>query len=222
MNDNLGIFNIDIYQEIIKNANILTIANISSVCKNFNILCSDKQIWEYIFRSKNLKIIDNNIITAGQFINEYRKVSNAKFITNHLLKAISLFSHCDSEKQIYINTKTINSEILIKILSQEFTKIIRMYKNRSFIDEECIIINLHSKYKIEYILTERCGYGSTGRCTSVFADNIDVMRDILYYYPNIKICDSKGNDLRCLEHPNTNIVKYWVDCNEDYKRLYLY
>lgn len=50
MSDNLGQLNLDIYQEIIQwISDINTLINITFVCKNFNTLCLNKQLWYNFF-----------------------------------------------------------------------------------------------------------------------------------------------------------------------------
>lgn len=116
MDINLGIFNLDIYKEIIIKTNITTLIDLSLVCKNFNEICNEKAVLLDKFYSKNLIIIDDDLITIREHVNEYIKLAYSEFMSDCLLTNLLL----DSESKYFvIDTKKISDEMMLKIFPEK-------------------------------------------------------------------------------------------------------
>jgi hypothetical protein len=226
MTDNLGVFNLDIYQEIIQNSNVSTITRLSMVCKNFDILCSNKQMWKSIFQSKNF-YIDENLTTSGQFISEYRKISYAEFIPEHLINLILSFKNddfCSIIMKIYIDIINIDNSKLVKVLPADLSIKFLDCKSLWNISKINVTLELHPTIKIIYDIKGFPKDG-IGKCScdgfiSCTIDDIkDIIRNLLYYCPDVKLYNFTGSEWISIYSTNKS-KDYWTKCFEDYKMLY--
>ncbi len=78
----------DILRSIIIVSKIISIKFLSSTSKFFYSLCCEKNLWLEKFKEKDLVIIDNDIKSVGQYLNEYRKISYARYTANCLADMI--------------------------------------------------------------------------------------------------------------------------------------
>jgi hypothetical protein len=150
MIDNLEAFNFDIYQEIIKRSNVSVIVNLSLVCKNFNVLCVNRQLWISIFDYHNLKIINKKLSTVEQYIREFQKMTKLNFLIHHLLNYIHYY-HFKHRRyhRIYFDIS------YKKYFRRSITNKIRYYKSKYFKGEdvERLVFDIR-ECKMYYALTQ--------------------------------------------------------------------
>lgn len=79
---------LDILRLILLFSKVNAIRIITSVDKNLYSLCSEKNLWLEKFKEKNLVIINDKIVTVGEYLNEYSKVSYASYTALNLVDMI--------------------------------------------------------------------------------------------------------------------------------------
>jgi hypothetical protein len=196
MDTNLGMFNNDIYREIITAANITTLLELSSVCKYFNIICNEKCILIDKFYCNNLIISNDDLITIREYVNEYCKLAYSEFMPNCLLT--NLLSDCKNENEQYlqkiftINAANINDVMLFNILPkdicEDFKRIGSSLPTRLEKRDICLSsINDKIKFIFKFSSSTSGGSISVNKWYENFDEIVNFFRKILYYYPDIEI-----------------------------------
>lgn len=217
----------------------LEIKEILSLClvsKNFNDLCSERQLWIQKFTEKNLEILDVNITNVSQYFNEYKKISHAAYTINCLFYFI--------ETNYKINRSLFNSICGLdsKISSCDILDILRVnhpvsVQIRKYINDIKYIdinIQIDETPLINYNYYDE-NYQKIGKF--LYYENKDIICDfmikILYYFPLIQIIDINylpliiNNDMSYNNYNNCDCQsqfdhkkKYWDECYIKYKELY--
>jgi hypothetical protein len=228
---------LDILRLILLNSKINNIKNLSLVDKTFNNLCNEKTLWLFKFAEKNLQVINNEVVNIKQYLNEYKKVSYATYITDCLVNMIecekfNIPLHVCRFKLYFSIDK------LTKILNKD-NPVFNLYKDN---DNMEIDICFEEKGKIHYM---SCS-DMYDRGTSKYAEKIEkiglyfvksLINKILYYYTLSEIRDIEyikdynGIPLVISEynldeynmwfknlHPER--AEYWKECYSKYESLY--
>jgi hypothetical protein len=187
-------FNDDIYQTFIAFSRISKLFDMSLVCKNFNVLCSNTQMWKEKFESihVNFEIYNNH----REYIREYRKITFKLFLNKCLCDVKSCVSDkfmLNKQIDIDMNMNTIRIGKLHKILPRGFIQSIsthdRLYTSDScdkriiiLFDGRITIIRYTQTVSVDIVSMVSHNYGGDGLCK---------IYDILYYilckHPEIKI-----------------------------------
>ena len=211
--------NKDLFKLIILISKKSEIESLCLVSKSFYEYCYDKIIWEKLFTNDNLTILNNNINSIAEYIQEYKKVSYATYITNCLFDMIKYNGKLKINK---IDTCCIllNNKInLSKILPERFIK------------------DKPLKYDKVELFIDLWNGGVIG-CEYSLNDNIIYYNDIildyelkefivnlLYWIPNINMIDLNNkpfmyikNEKRflCFTTIERNRFDYWNDCMKIY------
>ena len=226
---------LDILRLILLLSRINDIKSLRLVDKTFNSLCSEKILWLSKFKEKDLTIINNNLNTFSQYLNEYKKVSFATYTTNCLydmircdkfdimwdICAFDLYFSIDELTEILVK----NHDVFIKI-TDNIKKYIR------------ISMKIRKKVIIRYRLYDtNKDDKKTNFGTNIHADIHDkhytilLINKILYNYPAINIIDDHGIPLVFSKynledyniwyrsiHPERKV--YWDECYTKYEELY--
>jgi len=76
---------LDIWRLVLLNCRINDIKSLYLLNKTFNSLCNEKSLWLEKFKEKDLTIINNDINNFNEYLDEYKKISFAIYVTNCLL-----------------------------------------------------------------------------------------------------------------------------------------
>lgn len=217
------IFNNDIYGLIISSSDICNLTNLSSVNTNFHKMCV--ALIKDTFREKELTIINNNIVTYNDFLDEYKKVSLATYNTTCIINLIK------------IECKTNHKNTCSRVSGIDFNNNIFL----PFIFSPTVLnkININSTNKIH--ITMLMDWENSMKNIRYFVDNIlitkekcihsEMINKIFYYYPNILITDVDYHQF--IIHKNGKMIGeqynelrinnrklYWEECHDKYESLY--
>ena len=225
----LDILPSDIWRLILLISKINVIKIISSTNKYFYSLCGEKNLWLEKFKEKDLVIINDKIITAGEYLNEYRKVSYSTYTTNCLINMEKLkgcyIPHCIC----WFNYNFVIDD-LFKILPKDNIIFDKMKKINNYIE---INIMVGDKGSIDYNTYEKLDKIKMTKIMFEKYDNnniiISLISKILYYYPLIEITDI--NDEHVIIFKNLKVdnpldidyikrKEYWDQCYSKYEELY--
>ena len=194
---------LDVWRSIVSISKIYEITNISSISKSFHSLCLEKCLWLNKFKYKNLEMINDNIITVNQYIEEYKKVSYASYIANCLFDLVQVEER--QFKELYKSFYDIcwiypfDIKYLSKILEKDTFNLIKIKAN----DHNKVFVRLEikSKGQIKYYSCEK--YYEDFISDTYFGNHailvddydckntlISLITKILYYIPSITITDA--------------------------------
>ena len=229
---------LDIKRSIILLLRINNIKNLSFVDKSFYSLCCEKNLWLDKFEENNLVIIDDDINTLNQYINEYKKVSYATYTSNYLINMI-ISKQCSRHTGICLFNKYFSDHYLKKLFKDNhpiFTKIKDIGKK--YVDIFFRIKNLE-KLSVNFdghITNDDDNQNDEDIEIDIFNENCDkkciilLITKILYYYPLITINDinysllviSKNEKLDINDEQNiiNKRKEYWEECYSKYEDIY--
>jgi len=216
---------------------LLRINDIKSLClvdKTFNNLCNEKSLWLAKFKEKDLTMINNEINIFTEFLNEYRKVSYAKYATDCLIDMINdegfntPFNMCWVSPYLPVND-------MINISPNDrsiFEKVINIkYDTEKYINVN-VQITGNTKGRITYYFHETYDDISIGHTLSTETyDNNDIIISLIIkilYHPLITINDFNsipiiitGNKVSDDHQHIFDKRKEYVDeCYSKYEQLY--
>ncbi len=215
---------LDILRTIIIISKINDMEYISLTNKVFYLLCCERYLWIEKFKNKELIFINNDMKNVKQYIDEYKKVSYAFYISTCLFNLVEieeqLFKKLDREFYhdclIYpVDSKYLNSidKLYIKI---DIKGEVKYYKYDEYKDVDEIYI-----YDNNIAVENYCK-----------SDLILFITKMLYYIPDIAIYDA--SELKRIfsyqQIRNWNInqssirgtvvgsrIKYWNECYSKYE-----
>ena len=230
---------LDVLRSIALLLRIEAIKNLSSINKSFYSLCCERNLWFEKFKENNLIIINNKIITLRQYMDEYRKVSYATYITNCLINMIE------------IRGFSIDHHVLWFSPFFSFNDLVNILSKNHLIFDKIKDDDIRKYIAIDIIVGDKgiIGYDSYEQNNDDNEDNerievlnekyndkniiISLITKILYYHPSININDinylpiviSKNIDLEKVETVfEQNIInkrkEYWDECYSKYENLY--
>lgn len=240
--DNLGVFNPDIYLEIIQYCHdINTIINLILVSKQINTLCLNKKVWTKVFECKQLEI--PIVHDHKYYIHQYKRASYATFTANKLVNYITSTEIMDNRNTgayIYINEYQLPihiSKLIFNLLPPEFNRLTCYYKQdqkRVLIfrvtDHPSICFDLCDTFK-KYHHNYQCDMNTI----------IHILTKIIYYDPYVLIenvnrkswlPDFYAYDKIFLKQPSlynnilymfsNNYWRYWSNSMEEYIQQYFH
>ena len=226
----------DILRLIILISKINVIKIISSTNKYFYSLCCEKNLWLEKFNEKDLIIINDKIITVGEYLNEYRKISYATYTANCLINMIV----CDKYEVtagICCFNRYFSDNDLRKIFNKKhpiFTKL--KDSNKKYVD---MFLRIKEKSLIcfdAYKTNNEIDQNDEDIEIDIFSENynntriISLISKILYYFPLTTMNDI-GYSLLIISKNmkfDTNYEnrfinrrkEYWDQCYPKYEELY--
>lgn len=238
---------LDIWRLIMLNSKINDIKNICLLDKTFNSLCNEKSLWVEKFKEKDLMIINTNLNTFSQYLDEYKKVSYARYI------AISLFELVKIEEEKYNMSKLYHSNSWIYPFDIKYLSVILEPNILSSIkfkreNDDKVFINLEIKDGgcIRYYTCEKyyddlffCAY--YGHDEVLITNNnsknilISFLTKLLYHVPELLIFDTqqykriftKDQIINWNNNASTinegivySRINYWKECYSKHKELY--
>ena len=81
----------DVWRLIVLICTTKTIKILCLTHKSFYNLCDEKNLWLEKFKRQNLEIINNNLNTINDYINEYKMLSYSTYITNCLINRQNVY-----------------------------------------------------------------------------------------------------------------------------------
>jgi hypothetical protein len=235
----------DVLRLIVSLCKIREIENLCYVDKSFYSLCCEKNLWLEKFKEKNLEIINTEINTIYQYIDEYKKVSYAIYTTPQLVDFVMTTNYRLYQSRCFFDKLFLIDDLKNILVNDHpiFTKICEDKDIKEFIDINIVVSDIGS---INY-----------GYCDSEFKNRIDLFTEnytnkefmislinkIFYHHPSIVITDvdcfpiimSKNsfcggipifnnniinNDIIFYDHKIYSRRKYWDECYSKYKELY--
>jgi len=236
---------LDILRSIILLLRINDIENLCLVDKTFNNLCNEKSLWLEKFKEKDLTIINDNINTFSQYLDEYKKVSYATYTTDCLLN----INVNDTNDWFYNQIIRFEPNFLFDDLKNILDKShpILMMEQDNTKKYANIEIEIGTKRSIRYrscekdinyfVQNNRVFYHYNPLLSIEYYDDenfiISLINKTLYHYPSIVIKDNNYPLVTKDTILNPEIIydihdkliigrrqKYWDECYSKYEELY--
>ena len=229
----------DVSRSILLICKISDIKNICLITKSFYSLCLERNLWLDKFKEKNLEMINDEINTVSQYLEEYKKVSYATYTINRLVNMVEINyqkSGCSYDQVCRFNQSFISKDFM-NILKENHPFLIKIKGCKNIKKYLGIFITIDEKGSIDYHFHEKnyvedfvLSQGSQHDKNTI----ILFITRILYYYPLIEIFDVDNFPLiiskNSLSYNNTsssyykskidNRKKYWDKCYDEYEKLY--
>ena len=226
----------DVWRLILFISKIQDIKNLCLVDNSFYILCCKRDLWKEKFKEKNMEMINNDIKSASQYIDEYRKVSYALYTTNCLINMIKTKKYDINYNILYFSPLFIIDDF-IKIFIKDYIFFNEIEKYKDIRKYLFITIGITEKISVLYNLYKTDIINEEEVVS--FIENYDninaivmLITKILYYYPLTNITDvdhlpiifSDNTNSQTLHRHVKNIIdsriKYWDECYSKYEELY--
>jgi hypothetical protein len=228
------IFNNDINRLVALSSNITDFITLSLLNKSFNKICNDKIILLSKFSDKDLFMLNNNIVTIKQYVDEYKKISYATHTATCLYDMINkhklLLFNIIYGHQYDCNIEFLDVTFISKIIPPSVYRSFLYYK----LPNLKLYMDIKDDGRIGYVsFTEGRGQFLSSHINNNKDDIILLLIKILYYYPNNNFKDHNNTELIIRKNYMFDFFtsksyqfcmnarkEYWKECDEKYYKYY--